>query len=329
VSRYAQVGGALHRTNILNHDPHYRYLATLWDELTKHQQKSVHSAVECFKDGLQMMEYYSRFIGLLLLQALQPYLEDQRKNRFDPNEISFDWAGRNLTAKREGFDWKIISSDKEGEPELLLHLVPWLSFTDLPDLIASMDDIFIVWPALDNLSSIIPASNNGAMAASPMDLYCVERFGWLIDSKLNELLIKGYAKPIDRIPKAPVEWIQLQNSGNSIKLSDSKYPSLRVLEDLDGDYLINLEHKLEASNAIEQRQAVRMRVMEIRALQVCPVCAVGSNRLINQDINGFRVECFSCKTNQYLKVVDNRLDYDIKFSGFSVGKSFMSYGRWF
>ncbi|MEW3697603.1 hypothetical protein QOZ28_31225, partial [Pseudomonas aeruginosa] len=35
VSRQAQVTGALHLTNILSHDPHYRHLAILWDLLAK------------------------------------------------------------------------------------------------------------------------------------------------------------------------------------------------------------------------------------------------------------------------------------------------------
>ena len=35
IPRHAQVGAALHRTNILNHDAHYRHLAILWDELNR------------------------------------------------------------------------------------------------------------------------------------------------------------------------------------------------------------------------------------------------------------------------------------------------------
>lgn len=329
VSRYAQVGGALHRTNILNHDPHYRYLPTLWDELTKHQQKSVHSAVKCFKDGLQMMEYYSRFVGLLLLQALQPYLEDQKKNRFDKAELSFDWGGRKLTVKREGVDWKLISSDEEGKLETLLHLVTWWSFTDLPDIKSVSDNTLIAWPALDKISNDYPTSGNYGIAISPMDLYCIERLGWYVDQRLNKVLVVDYATPVEKIPQGPVKWIQNQGENNSVELINTQPPSLKILEDLNEGYLRDLEEHLESSNAIAQKLTVNKRVMEIRALQTCPICESNTNRLFSQDKSSFRVECSTCQSSRYSMVVDNQRNYEIQLADETIKNSFSVRGRWF
>jgi hypothetical protein len=329
VARNAQVGGALHRTNILNHDPHYRHLAILWDELTKHQQKSVRSPIECFEYGQQMMEQYSRFVGLVLQQAIQPYLEAHKKNRFDLDELSFDWAGRKLVVKKEGYDWKLMAFDSEGQMETILHLVSWLSFGDMPDVRLIPDNTLVAWPALENIMNDDPAPGDYGITISPMNLYCIERLGWFIDQKLNKALVKNYAKTVEKIPQGPVKWIQNQEQNNAIELINAQPPSLKVLENLSEDYLRDLEGHLEASNAIAQKLTVNKRVMEIRALQACPICESKTSRLHRQNQSGFRVECSVCQSSRYLKVVGDRRIYEIHLADNCVENNFSARGRWF
>ncbi|WP_438465548.1 hypothetical protein [Marinomonas sp. PE14-40] len=325
VARHAQVGGALHRTNILNHDSHYRHVATLWDELSKHQQKSVRTPTECFQDGQQLIEQYSRFVGLVLQQAIQPYLEKQIKNTFDGTELSFDWAGRTLAVKREEFDWKLVVIDEDGKQEILLNLVSWLSFTDYPVTKSTSANTLIAWPSLDQISSQQAISNSGGIAISPMDLYCIERLGWYIDKKLNQLLVANYAKPIEKIPQEPVKWIQKQELDKSIELINTQPPSLKILEDLNKGNLSDLDDRLDNSNAVVQKQAVNKRVMEIRALQYCPVCESKANRLYGQSKDCFRVECSICQSNRYLKIFDGSLHFEIQLAS---DNSFAARGRW-
>lgn len=329
VARNAQAAGALHRTNILNHDSHYRHVAILWDELSKHQQKSARTPVECFQNGQQLTEQYSRFVGLVLQQAMQPYLENHQKGIFYKSELRFDWAGRRLVVKREGIDWKLIASDEEGKFETLLHLVTWWSFTDLPDIKSVSDNTLIAWPALDKISNDYPTSGNYAIAISPMDLYCIERLGWWIDRKLNKVLVSDYAKPIDKIPQEPVKWIKSQKLDGSIELVNSSPPSLKVLTDLNDDNLFFLENILERSNAILQKNELNKRVLEIRALQVCPICEATNNQFYSQERSSFRIECSTCHSNRYLKNINGIQEYEIRLMDKDIEKSFSSRGRWF
>jgi hypothetical protein len=329
VARNAQIGGALHRTNILNHDSHYRYLTILWDELIKHQQKSIRTPDECFQYGRQMMDQYSRFVGLVLQQAIQPYLENQRKDLFDKAGLSFDWAGRKLAVIREGVDWKLVASDEEGKLEILLHLITCWSFMDLPDIKSVSDNTLIAWPALDKVSNDYPISENYGIAISPMDLYCIERLGWFIDQKLNKALVENYAKTVEKIPQGPVKWIQNQEQNSSIELMNTQPPSLKVLEDLNEEDLRDLEEHLESSNAIAQKLTINTRVMEIRALQTCPICESTTNRLYSQNKNSFRVECSTCQSSRYLKVVNNSRSYEIQLADENIKNNFAARGRWF
>ena len=326
VARNAQIGGALHRTNILNHDAHYRHLTILWDELTKHQQKSVRSPVECFQYGKNMVEQYSRFVGLVLQQAIQPYLNNHRKNKFDKTGLSFDWAGRKLVVKKEGYDWTLMALNSKGEMESILHLVSWLSFSDIIDFGSVPDSTLIAWPALGQINANQPINENSYIAISPMDLYCIERLGWYIDQKLNKILIADYAKPIEKIPQGPITWIKGKRLDSSIELVDTRPPSLKILTDLDDENLCTLEKELKSSNAIHQINEVNKRVLEIRALQACPICEATNNRLYNQEKSSFRIECSTCQTNRYLKNFEGFQKFEIQLM--DIERSFSARGRW-
>lgn len=330
VARNAQVGGALHRTNILNHDPHYRHLAILWDELAKQKQKSARSPIECFEHGNKMAEQYSLFVGLVLQQAIQPYLENHKKNSFNLDELDFKWASRKLVVKKEGYDWKLMLFDSEEKPETVLHLVSWLAFNDMPDVKFVPENTLIAWPTVDKrVSNDYPTAGNYGIAISPMDLYCIERLGWFIDQKLNNILVSDYAKPIEKIPQVPLKWIQNQGLASSIELINTQPPSLKVLEDLSDDHLRGLEDSLEGSNAIAQKKTINKRVLEIRALQVCPICESKNNRLYGQEKSSFRVECPTCQNNRYLKIVDGFKKFEIQLIDSEIERSFAARGRWF
>lgn len=61
VSRQAQVVGALHLTNILSHDPHYRHLALLWDLLEQTTVATRSSPEELFSHNQYLADAYSRY----------------------------------------------------------------------------------------------------------------------------------------------------------------------------------------------------------------------------------------------------------------------------
>ncbi len=328
VARNDQVGGALHRTNILNHDPHYRHLAILWDELTKHQQKSVRSSSETFQYQKELSEYYSRFSGLVLQHAIQRYLDEPDKGEYNPAGLSFDWTDKKLTIVKDKYDWKLDLSGPDCQVETLLHLVPWLNFTEIREHGAVSDNALIAWPALHKTITDRPISSNHRVAISPMDLYCIERLGWFIDKSLNQILLKNYAASVVKIPTAPANWIK-GSSVSSIQLIDSHPPELKVLKDLSDVNLNSLIDCLKSSNAKVQAKAVEMRVMEIRALRVCNVCESKLSRLDSQKGDGFRIDCTECGTQRYMRVDGDSREFEIKFSNESISNSFSATGRWY
>ncbi|MEY8200146.1 MAG: hypothetical protein RPS47_12960 [Colwellia sp.] len=329
VARQTITGRALHRTNILNHDAHYRYLAILWDELSKHQQKSIRSPSEAFEYEQELTEYYSRFSGLVLQQALQRYLDENDKGIYHSTELSFDWSGRKLTVKKEQYDWKLILLGPEHKTETMLHIVPCMNFTDMPDMVSVPDNTLIVWPALDKIPANQPISDNHGVAISPMDLYCIERLGWFIDKKLNQVLVRNYEESIKKIPKAPEKWLKENAIESSIQLDDSHPPELKILEDLSDKHLNLLIKQLEGSNAKAQGQTVKARVMEIRTLQCCPVCESTTNRLHHQKNGSFRVQCTKCPTSRYLRRTNDGQVYEIKMDAENITNGFAACGRWF
>lgn len=329
VARNAQVEGGLHRTNILNHDPHYRHLAILWDELSKYQQNSTRSPIETFLSEQKLADYYNQFSGLVLQHAVQDYLDYSNKGLYFNNELNFEWAGRKLSIKKDQLGWKLLLLVSGSEAETLLHIVPWLNFTEIPRFKPASDNTLIAWPGLDTINNDSPTSGNYEIAISPMDLYCIERIGWIIDQRLNRVLLKNYSKPIEKIPQAPLKWIESQSLGSSIEIHDSPSPSIKVFEDLSDNDLRCLEKQLDNSNAIYQKNAVRLRVMEIRTLQACPICDSKTNDLHGQGKNSFRVECSSCQSSWYLKSNDKPQEYQIELQLKGVENSFAARGRWF
>ena len=70
----------LHRTNILNHDPHYRHLPRLWDQV-RHEEEGLQVSPEDKLDRNRCLQKaYSDYIGLVLRKSLEKQLrsEDRR-----------------------------------------------------------------------------------------------------------------------------------------------------------------------------------------------------------------------------------------------------------
>ena len=123
-------------------------------------------------------------------------------------------------------------SPAKATEQTLLEFTPWFGFSELPELSTQLaNNRIILWPSIDNIS--IEQSEGlqpGWLALSPLDLYCVERLGWLIDKKLNEQLTRQYAEPITKLPGKAVEAIR-SKPGNNPALELTGTPAqLRLLE---------------------------------------------------------------------------------------------------
>lgn len=325
--RQTQVVGSLYRTNILTHDAHYRHLTTLWDELNKHQQKLRLTPAESFQHQKQLAENYSRYTGLVLQHALQPYLTKDRKNRFDAEQLTTTWAGKELILKRSQHDWKLFVEDSSGDAMEVLHVIPWMGFTELSAGSHIKSHQIIVHPSLEGVPQDSALSADRSIALSPTDLYCVERIGWLIDQKLNEILISNYTKPIDKIPTTLIQYIKSDSIGSFIEIINKKPPALKVTGDLPADRLSKLCKQLNQNNAKDQAMALKTRVLEIQALQICPVCESSRNILHKQPYAGFQINCPHCKSSRYLRNKGGGYEFELKLP--DIDNSFQIKGRWY
>ncbi|MFD1385060.1 hypothetical protein ACFQ45_17030 [Rhodanobacter aciditrophus] len=323
INRNTQIGGALHRTNILNHDAHYRYLSILWEMLSKNQQRLKSSPAEQFVRNQELSEYYCRYVGLHFQHALKPYSAEV-ECKYESQEKVFVWAGREFKLTREGFDWTLVENREQVD---VLRIKTWLGFHDHN---YEKSNSLIAFSSIDQeLKPSIDRDN--AIPLSPMDLYGVERLGWFVDRTMTQFLVANYGEPIQKLPQELLDFLSASNSKHkkSLKLTGDIPPSLCVLEDVSNDFSSALIKLLRENNAHEQADSLILRIEEIKVLQQCPVCDSRNIPLKSQANSTFSLHCDSCRTNRYL--IKNRLgerDLLLKVNN-EVSDSFSSLGRWF
>ncbi len=170
----------------------------------------------------------------------------------------------------------------------------------------------IAWPNLDDksLCSDVAATEGVWIKLSPFDLYCVERFGLLVDQLLQSELVVGYGT---LITKVPTKTLKAMPFDEGIEVNEQKH-QIRILKALSSEHLSKLESSLVHENALEQAKDLKRRHEEIVELQKCPVCS-GPVEVVHQAPNGFIATCSSCKTNRYLrgKEYEQRLDSEVNF----------------
>ena len=181
IPRAAQVSGQIHRTNILGHDPHYRHLPPLWEESQREIQAVAIKPEDIFAKERELHDAYSDYIGLVIKHALQRY-------GMNDETLSFQWGNLTITLSQRGDEWHLTCTDGPA-----LQLVPWVHYFSLPKPPSLPDDNRIIcWPGLDERKQLqFHTSIAGAVSISPLDLYVVERMGylldeWLIQQQLND-----------------------------------------------------------------------------------------------------------------------------------------------
>lgn len=303
VSRQAQVTGALHLTNILSHDPHYRHLAILWDLLAKATVANRKTPEERFRQNQYLANAYSRYAGFVLLHALNPYLHGQDEGI---------WGGRRIRLQQRGLEWQLVSTAPSGEisDEPLLTVVPWLTDVSLVEELQQPSvDRYIAWPAIGQEPPQSAYQGNW-IALSPSDIYCVERFGQLVDQALYRMVLLSYAQPITKIP------MQALTLAASIKgvYVDHQNHVLEVRESVPESSITTLMNALRATNSKSQADALELQNQGIYALEKCPVCRA-KVALSFQSPVGFRANCMECGTERYLRQKDGRIVFEQTISG--------------
>lgn len=306
VDRNARVESGLHRTNILSHDPSYRHVATLWELLGRSQAGAKVTAEERFRRSQHFAQAYSRYAGLVLRRALQPYLGGKDEG---------EWAGRTLRLRQNNLEWELVSAS---EDEVLLTVVPWLTM-ETPSEQAVPANRLIAWPAIGQ-ELAQEAFAGQWVPLSPSDMYCEERFGLLIDRTLQRLLLANYGLPLEKVPLAV---LKLADGSPALQVS-LQAKTIQVREVLEEKLLSELKKVLKAGNALRLESDLFKRNEEIKTLRVCPVCR-SEVHLVFQNPAGFRASCTSCGSDRYLRGgLKGQREYEQMVAG---KRDFRSLGR--
>ncbi|MFD2838680.1 hypothetical protein ACFS3C_25430 [Azotobacter vinelandii] len=166
----------------------WRFSGVFWKKTT---QSSRTTPEERFRQNQYLAHAYSRYAGLVLRHALYPYLHGRDEGI---------WAGRVIRLQQDELEWRLVSvaSSEQSGDETLLTVVPWLSSTPgLEALQQIPGDRFIAWPAIGQEPQQAAYQENW-IALSPLDMYCVERFGQLIDRVLYRKVLQSYGRPLTK-----------------------------------------------------------------------------------------------------------------------------------
>ncbi len=116
------VPAQVHRTNILNHDPHYRHLPPLWESLKDEREERQMRPEERLAKHQQLHLAYRDYVGLVLRRALERYgLQGGQGDR-----LEFGWAGITFSVRQDGQDWLICWRRFKIEPPCRLNFEPGL-----------------------------------------------------------------------------------------------------------------------------------------------------------------------------------------------------------
>lgn len=289
----AAVPAQVHRTNILNHDPHYRHLPHLWEKLRNDREDRQLTPEERLVRHQQLQAAFSSYVGLVLMRALERYgLSIQDGNQ------SFLWAGKKFSVKQDVYDW-IVEEAKETR----LRFVPITWFgTSVESENMSLDRV-LCWPG--TINSISTSQN---LPISPLDLYVVEKMGKLIDEWLLRQLLKNYGQKLGPLP-TPVKRLT-DNWGDKFESLSSTH--VRLMAPLDEQQNTQLRNYLLSSANTQLSENVELAIEQVDALsRQCGHVA----RFIPNQPNDFYCQCERCQATWSLKTSGKKRSFSMRPKG--------------
>lgn len=282
IPQETRVSGQVYRTNVFNHDAHYRHLPLLWDHLAKEAEKKL-SPEETFCRNRELHQAYTRYVGLVIRRALEA-------KKLDGSWDNFNWGGTKIEVREAQDDWVVESSCGNK-----LRLVSWLHYGSAPPYL-HIPNTIVCWPDIPDErleKSVLPESN---LPITPFDLYVVERMGEVIDKWLVHLLLKGYGEVIPRVPDKAKNVLNkysvFQADGShGIKCTGACAEPIEQIMNSVSEAGINKQ----TFNKIE------MQLKNNLELSKCPVCYEKSSLKVEQNSRSFFAECEYCNTTWLLQ----------------------------
>ena len=290
------VPAQVHRTNILNHDPHYRHLPPLWEKLKDDREERLLPPEERLTRQLQLQHAYVSYVGLVVRRALERY----GLRSVDGNFV-FSWAGQNFVLKHDAHDWVVTHSDGS-----TLRIVPIAWFGASVDGGENLAPGRIVcWPGAPT-----SVSSPQCLPVSPLDLYVVERVGKLIDEWMLRQLLQGHGRKLGPLPT------------QAKKLTDTwpeQFESIspthvRLLAPIDAQQAAELKASLRDSANPQVAGAIGVAIDQVAALtQLCGHTA----RFVPGQQQDFYSQCGTCQTTWSLTTTGKKRLFSLRPKGAS------------
>jgi hypothetical protein len=290
------VPAQIHRTNILNHDPHYRHLPPLWEKLKDDREERLLPPEERLARQLQLQHAYVSYVGLVIRRALERY-----GLRMAGGKYVFSWADWSFVLKHEAHDWVVTQPDGSA-----LRIVPIAWFgASIKGSETLEPDRIVCWPG----TSASVASPQ-CLPVSPLDLYVVEKVGKLIDEWMLRQLLHGHGRKLGPLPtpakKLTEAWPE--------QFESISPTHVRLLAPIDDQKAAELRASLRGSANPQVEDAVGSAIEQVAALaQLCGHPA----RFEPGQQQDFYCQCATCQTTWSLKTIGKRRHFSLRPKGAS------------
>lgn len=297
VSPASVVPAQIHRTNILNHDPHYRHLPHLWEKLKDDQEDRLLPPKERLEKQLQLQLAYVSYVGLVIRRALERY----GLRRADGNFV-FNWAGRSFVLRRDVHDWVVTKSDGS-----TLRIVPIAWFGASINSGESLESGRVLfWPGL---STSVASPQH--LPVSPLDLYVVEKVGKLIDEWMLRKLLQGHGRKLGPLPTPAKRLTEAWRQ----EFESISPTHVRLLAPIDDQKAVELKASLKGSANKQVEDAVVDAIEQIAALAHLCGHTVRFDRGQQKD---FYCQCGTCQATWSLRTTGENQHFFMRPKGASV-----------
>lgn len=281
VPRNARVSEQLRDTNILQHDPHYRHLRTLWLLYQKRSAEMRATPAEVYERNKRLFEDYVTYVGMALRRVLSGTRLVEINVQGTRTEFSF--GEERGTLERAGTDWILNLSGAS------LTIVPGLFFDRdaLPRGTTTERYVPVFFFPSEDAESQRKHATDSYIVLNPTEFYGLERVRALIEPFLWKPLLEGYAKPLHKIPGPAVQWLATHAVGHS------KGQSWELSTPVPQGTENNIHAWLQSAQINDTtRSGIAKKIAALRLLSTCRGC--GHKSVFQARHDGFIAKCDDC-----------------------------------
>ena len=286
------VPSQVHRTNILNHDPHYRHLPPLWEKLKTEKEDRQLSHEEQLEKQKNIHASYKIYIGLVLKRSLERFGSFSTISR----NLKFDWGGEQYSVIENEQGWSVVNPVGDS---LTFISVAWFGKT-FPEIFPLNSNTIVCWPGTSE-----SVGENQRMPISPLDLYVVEKMGRIIDEWLIFRLVKNYRINIGPLPKD----VQLLTDSWPQNFEKSANHSVKLFAPLNSNQIDELKLVLDGVVSPQVKSNFLAAISQLSSIS--SLCG-HKTKFASGGPNGFHCHCLKCERTWSLNISAKKINFSMR-----------------